>query len=81
MSQHRGAFNIPRKPGSPVDGARDAYFKAFGAEWNGEDNYLRELAREATERGFLSRENSCGDFIIWMRENDEPLPPDRLGAR
>ena len=69
--QPRGAFNIPRRPGSSTNGARTAYREAFGTEWNCDDDYLRELAREATERGFLSRKSATHDFVQWMRENDD----------
>ena len=83
MSQPRGSFNIPRKPGSNTNGARAAYREAFGREWNGDDAYLWELAAEAAgPRVFGSRYN-CADFVQWMRENDdlsdEPARPSVAG--
>jgi hypothetical protein len=66
----KGSFNIPYDKTVPTSGARRAYRIAFSTEWDCDDDYLYELAKEfrAYHHPF---DRDCAEFIQWMRENDD----------
>jgi hypothetical protein len=61
----RGTFDIPTWRGQSCNGARKYYRDAYNEEWSGDNNYLRQLAKEFRDQ---SPNGSCNEFIIRMRE-------------
>jgi hypothetical protein len=67
MTNHpnrKGPFDIPRRPDQSTDGARRAFFAAFGLCVDATDVELRALARELDQ----SMTVTCLDYLTIMRE-------------